>query len=161
MLDAADGEEVVLGELEVFDFVADRALDFYRLEGDARRGVLTKSLVILVAGHFLQRKLVEGVTYVRVDDALQRAGVDGNAVLVHVADDAFENLVVLRLEGDDREPHVEDNIAGCVLDDSFEIAFVKVQLVPDDVDDEAVLLGALADVLLVDLLLDLVHEVLA
>ena len=160
MLDAADGEEVVLGELQVFDFVADGALDLDRLKGDARRGVLPKRLVILVAGHFLH-KLVELFTYVLVDDALQRAGVDGDAVLVNVADDAVEDFVILRLEGNDGEPHVEDDIASRVLDDSFEIAPVKVQLVPDDVDDEAVLFGALANVLLVDLLLDFVHEVLA
>ena len=160
LLDAADCEEVVLRELEVFDFVANGALHLDRLEGDARRGVLPKRLVILVAGHFLH-KLIELVTYVLVDDALQRAGVDGDAVHVNVANDAVEDFVVLRLECNDGEPDVEDDIASRVLDDSFEIALVKVQLVPDDVDDEAVLLGALANMLLVDLLLDFVHEVLA
>ena len=73
-----------------------------------------------------------------------------NAIQVDVAHDTVEYLIRVRLERNDREAHIENNVASGVLHDTLEVAFLRVEMILDNVNDVAEFLSALANELLIN-----------
>ena len=104
--------------------------------------------------------------YCWIDKAFERAAIDFDTIAVDAFNDAIQNTFSLRFESNNIKSNTENNISSSILNYALKfvgnvgvwfISYVIVQ----DINYVAILLWALSDVELVDLILDLRNQIFA
>ena len=130
---AARSDEIILIELESIDSVSDRGISSYWLVVRISWSPLIKSWVILIRPHSAA-----------LDITFDWSTVNDDSGVVDAVYNSIEDLVHVWFKSYNVESHVEDDIAGSVLDYSLEIVLWVYVIFPN-VDDVAELLCALSN----------------
>ena len=112
------------------------------------------------------------ISYRRINKAFERAAIDLDTIAVYAFNDSIQNTFSLRFEGNYIKSDTENNIASGIL--NYTLKFIirvnffcvfRNRFVPNvivqDINYVAILLWALSDEELVDLILDLSNQVFA